>query len=675
MSNALQFTIDILSRMQGNAVSEVQRLEVALKSAESDYKALTSAATKAQAALESNAAKLAQAQEIAAKIGAEGDKVSYDKAVAEVGKLVKKEKELATAAHKAAEELKKQGKHYQEIADQTGKAKKAEKEIAAGKDKAKAAENLGKLKGAVGSLPGPLGKAGSKALDMADNFKDMAEGMGKGAAVGVTAAAAIALVIVALYAGIAALMIYSVKMADAARTTRLTAEAWMGSKAAGDAMTATWRKVERQTGIGVDRQIELTKSLKAAKVAAKDMPDALKAIALQEQALGDQSGTQELIDNLKAGKKTAAEMSAEMETQFGGVVAQKMRSLDNLGSRMKSNLANLFGSLDIEPLLKGLEKIVDMFDESSASGKALKQLFEDIGQPLINAFADAMPSIQRFIIGLEIGFYKVAAVIKPFAGTIKEAFTTGPLSKFISAADAGKYVMYGLGIVIATVALASVASIALMALPFAVVAAAIYGVVKAYQELKSMFSQHYKLGAAASGEGLVKIDADSWMKDQARDAGMVDLADAAKPQALNSGQEIAKMLTAGIVGGIEGGQGAINAAAAGAVDSATSAAKAAADAHSPSRLWGRLGRDMTAGLAIGIDDGKGDVERAAGDIGGVTPPVGNTDKSTRSNVVTINLTIQGNADEAMLARTKEMLTAALEDAGIEMGAPVLQEAA
>lgn len=81
-----------------------------------------------------------------------------------------------------------------------------------------------------------------------------------------------------------------------------------------------------------------------------------------------------------------------------------------------------------------------------------------------------------------------------------------------------------------------------------------------------------------------------------------------------AGKRIGSALGAGIAGGIAAYIGSIRAAAANAVNQAEAAARGAADAHSPSRTWQQLGRDMIQGATNGLASGQAGLASKAAEV-------------------------------------------------------------
>ena len=165
----------------------------------------------------------------------------------------------------------------------------------------------------------------------------------------------------------------------------------------------------------------LAKSLQDAKVSAADMPAALRAAAMAEAALG-QGGAQEFIASIREGKTAVSKLAAETQAKLGGVVARQMLGLEAQSNRFRSNIASLFGGLNIDPVLGGMQTLVALFDKTEASGRAIEFLFGKVFQPLIDQAQNAAYVVEAFALGFLIGLTKIYIAAKPVIAAVSELF-------------------------------------------------------------------------------------------------------------------------------------------------------------------------------------------------------------------------------------------------------------
>lgn len=88
-----------------------------------------------------------------------------------------------------------------------------------------------------------------------------------------------------------------------------------------------------------------------------------------------QSGSVDLSTGLQA-------LDAATESKLGGASDKMKLSLSSIGERASQVFGSMFDDLDIEPILKGLSSIVELFDQDSAEGSALREIVKTIFQPL-----------------------------------------------------------------------------------------------------------------------------------------------------------------------------------------------------------------------------------------------------------------------------------------------------
>jgi phage-related protein len=485
-----------------------------------------------------------------------------------------------------------------------------------------AAQKTSKLAGALGDLGGPLGSVGQKVIGPVKGFVELSETFGASRAASIAMAAGIAIAVAAVVAlsaaavaGVVAIAAYGVSLANQARNAKLAGEAFAATSDEAAASVPVWGQVTAETGVTSDRLRDLTKSLKGAKVSAADMPKALKAVATAEAALG-QGGADEFIESLKTAKANVGDVANEVEKKFGGIVARKMLGLEAQGARLQNNLGKTFGGLDIDPLLEGLSLLVGLFDENTASGKALKFLFESIFQPIIDAAAKAMPLIEGLFLGFMIGAMKVYIALQPTIKAIKEFLGFDDETSqdtFRAMWKIGEYVAYAFAALLAVfIAVAAViggvvlAAIAAVVVVINIVIMAVQGWILIIQALWSVAVAAW---SAISSAFSVAIDAIIGAGRAAWDAltGVFG----------NIG-ELGLQIMQGLAKGIMNGAGAVVGAITGAVKGAINAAKSLLGIASPSKLFAEIGGFTAEGMAIGVEDETPSVQAAMTEM--VEPP-------------------------------------------------------
>jgi hypothetical protein len=624
----IEFLINIQQRINaGTAVSELQRTSNALKAAQDRYTELDSAARKAEQAVSRNAAAQAAANATAAKAKASGDDKGYERAAAAADRLRASQEGLQSAASQAKAALDQQATEVDKLANAYIREKNAadkvrdQKEAGGkreGEDRFDSAD-LAVAGRALGRFGGPLGEVGREVGGLARGWNKLAQTIGTGPAI----FAAGVVGIVALGVAVAALTIKFAELAftaaNAAREVQITMQAMAGSAAGGKALGDAIDQVNLKTGLGADRLLELTRSLQEAGVPANNIPTALRAIAEQESALGNSSGTQKLIDKLKTGQESVAQLGKEMDTQFGDLASKRAIGFDASIARLKSNIAGLFSGLDMEGILGAFHRLVELFDKNTVAGKGLKQLIEALFGPFTKGADGAGVALERLFIKAEIGLFDIVIALKQAENWIRKTFKTDQLIDWQAALTGIKIILGACLVSVVAIGAAVALVVGLAVASFAAFGAAVKTVSDVVDNVKSAFN---------GGD---------W-------------------------EEVGKNIVEGIAKGITKGGPAAIGAATGVVGLVIDAANTKSDSHSPSRVFERHGFGLMQGEAIGIEKGADQVESAINDAIPSTPNV--SVKATRggggNRVGELHLHFHGLREEGLLEAVERKMADVLE---------------
>jgi phage-related protein len=230
-------------------------------------------------------------------------------------------------------------------------------------------------------------------------------------------------------------------------------------------------------------------------------------------------------------------------------------------------VSDLFGHLNVEPLLKGLERLVDLFDENSVTGQALRVVFESLIQPVVDAATAAIPGLIGAFIQLQIWLLKGLIAIKPY----------GP--EILMVIEAVGYFGAALvALVGGAIAIAIASFVAFIALP------------------------------RLLAEGLI------WVGTKVSELSSTILETLGSLDLSTIGMALIEGLIAGITGGASGVAKAIVGVASGAID----AAKSVLGIASPSKVFAEIGAHTAEGMAGGVEGGSAGVQSAL--EGMVAPP-------------------------------------------------------
>ena len=520
----------------------------------------------------------------------------------------------ADAAHvKLGQDIKAAGVAAKDAAKALDVAKEAEQKAVTAARGSGSIDTFGR---SFKKLGGPVGQAADTVGDFVESAEELSGALG--GAGGLLAISAVLFVAIAAAAAAATIAIvkWAVGLADANRSAALNVEALEASSEALRGLSGILPGVSGATGLASDKVADLAKQLASAGVSAADMPDALRAAAMQAAALG-QADVGKLAADLKAGKKSAAQLRKEMEKTFGGVVKKKLLGIDAQAAALKKNLAATFGGLDIEPLLAGAAKLVGLLDANTATGRALKLIFEGVFQPLIDGAVAAIPVIERLFIGATILALKAYIALKPYGEEI--AFVAKVFAVLAAIV---------VGVVVGSIAL----FVGFIAGAVAIIGLAIAAVVA--------------LGAVIIGALGGAID---WLTS-------LDFA------------SIATGLIDGLVGGIVSGTGIVVDAIRGLGSSAMSALKGVLGIASPSKVFEGFGINTAEGFAGGVDDGAGAAQSALASM--VEPPDAPGAKGAGGGAVsfTININAPSGDAKSIGAEVHQAVADLVAQWGLELGA-------
>jgi hypothetical protein len=303
-------------------------------------------------------------------------------------------------------------------------------------------------------------------------------------------------------------------------------------------------------------------------------------------------------------------------------LADKEKRLDKITEKFKKHTDGLFSKLKIKPLLDGMEDLVDLFDETTVTGRAIKVVFESLFQPLIDGIVSFIPKMRTAFIQFEILVLKALIAIKPFGSTIVFAAQV--------VWELSKAVLYGLAV--------GLAAAVVTALAFWSAMKAVYtAVVDAYTAVVGFAKGVYDYFASTP---LDQIGID---------------------------------LIMGLARGITSAGGFVLKAITGVVSSAIDGAKSLLGIASPSKVFAEIGMHTAEGMAVGVEDGTSSTQGALENL--VAPPAapaqasgGSGSAPSLAGATFIFQGVQGAEDA--VARFEELLTRFAEGDLAQLGGAV-----
>jgi hypothetical protein len=512
-----------------------------------------------------------------------------------------------------------------------------------------------RMKETADQLPGPLGGV----LGGFAKLKDLLAG--NLMTVGLVAiAAGLIAITAAAVAATASLLKYGIAQANARRSELLRIEgltkmrSWWGL-AAGNAaeMQTSIDRVSASSSLGRDKIAGYSAELYRMGLRGENLSLALEGTAIKAAALGDEGakGFMGLAAGAALAGGSLKRLADDVRARFGRVAAAQMLDLDVQAAKLRESFAALWTGIDVEPLLKAVSSVTGLFSQATWSGRALKAVVATVFRPMIGAIEYLAPIVKRFFQGMIIGALGFAIVIARVRKWFRETFTDGEVMGGMTAQKAALY--------------AGVAAVALLGLAFAATGVIIVGALIAAMPF---------IWAAVVAVGALALKAIILAAPFLLGALAVGALVATIYQLYRLWKEIdwtdlGKSIVDGIVNGLKSGAKWVIDTIKNLGKDAVGAFKSALGISSPSKAFAKLGLEIPAGVASGIESGAGDANAAAADMVGV-PSAG----KAGGGAVTINapITINSSAQNAsgMVADLERELVSMLERVAIQIGAAV-----
>lgn len=524
--------------------------------------------------------------------------------------------------------LVKQGVTYEQLAQKEKAAAAAAAKATASKTAAetKAEAELKKLRGATGALTDGIKAGGGPVADLTgkiEGLKNVAAGGAGGLALVTLAATALVAGVVAVGAAVfeagVKLGRFVLEGANALRSMNLMREAASGSsenaRNLGTQVDALARKVSTSKVELNAMAVALTKSLSGgtSKASGQAIVDTFAAIAQGTAAAGDETGAKirEIIERGKAigrisidprelqgsrlkfqeiagalaknlgvsleearealfqGRVKLADGAKALRTvvegKFGEINAKKLLDINVQFEKAHERLVGLTKGVVLEPLLRGMAKVLEKFDATSVTGQAIERIFTKVGNAIAGFAVGHIDDVVHGVEQLVIWGVKAADIFAEWAPKIAGVVSALANNEVVMTALKG--VAIGLVVIVGT------------------------------------------LGAAIGALGVV--------------AGVVALAIAAPFQALWRGYQairgvdwgaLGRNLIDGLVGGIVGGAGRVVGAVTGLASRVKDAFKDALGIHSPSVVFQQYGEQTGAGYREGVESSAPGAQSAADDL-------------------------------------------------------------
>lgn len=171
-------------------------------------------------------------------------------------------------------------------------------------------------------------------------------------------------------------------------------------------------------------------------------------------------GVKQVEAQLKAGKISAevgiAALTAVIDKRFGGVAAKQALDFPVQIQRLRDNFKRLFDGVNTDGFLKKFSEIVDLFDDSTMAGTAMKGVITTVFNGVFRLADAALPYLKVGLKGLVIIALQIAIAFKPLIARMQQAFggdgQKGPLTfaRILSVIGRTLRFVIGAGVAVAT---------------------------------------------------------------------------------------------------------------------------------------------------------------------------------------------------------------------------------
>lgn len=532
------------------------------------------------------------------------------------------------AVTKATLKLLKQGTSYDRVAQQAKKLAKEQeglkkKQDALAKIAAKKKEDAIKKQDAdrANAFANAISRAGGPVARLREQMKGLSEIASQGGGLGVvTLAAAGATVAVlaltaAVVAGVAAVARWAIKGADTARSMQLVREAATGSSLSARNLGTHVDALASKVPTATEDLNKLAASLARSRLGGQTTVDTLNAVAQASAAIDEGAGSKirgiiergklaqrmylglrelegtgldftdvasSLAKNMHISVKDAQAallsgrvkladgakaMRDAVEAKFGGINLRKMMSLEGLTDTLQKKFASMTSGINLEPASRAIYKLLQVFDETTATGAVLKRVVTVFGDGIVKAIERGAPIAKDFIRSLIIGGLKVYITYLEVKKAFKEAFGKDVIGDFDAVGVAFKTLSFWANNAKTIITTWGGVMVWVVTKAIGVAVAVNKYFISPIREAKAWIDS---IDWAATGKNIID----------------------------------------GIIGGLTGSASALVDKIKGLGDMMSKAFTGKLEIRSPSGLFRRHTKQVPAGAAKGIDDGAPDVRRA-----------------------------------------------------------------
>lgn len=329
------------------------------------------------------------------------------------------------------------------------------------------------------AMPGPLGQAAGQLSRVTSMFAKAAQST-------VVFTIAVVAMTAAVIAATVALAKYGLAAADRRRSEALDLESLTKMRfwytripLDAKAMQASIDRVSASVASSRDEVTSYNQHLAMLGLRGKNLDVALQAYATAMSAGPGGRAAAERFAGLAASVQMAGgsvqRLADDINARFGEIAARRMLSLDVMARKLGEAFDAMFADLKIEPALKGIKSLTDLFTQSTVSGRVLKGLLMTWIQPFMDGVAKGAPIAKRFFQGMLIEAIRLTNAFLRIAIAVKRATPkwSGDYDAWKTAVTAGKVVVLALGVAFAFLA----GNVIAATWPFLLAGVAIYALI------------------------------------------------------------------------------------------------------------------------------------------------------------------------------------------------------
>ncbi len=284
-------------------------------------------------------------------------------------------------------------------------------------------------------------------------------------------------------------------------------------------------------------------------------------------------------------KTGIAELNKAVSEKFSGQAGAQLLDLDIQAVKFQDHVKRLFADVKPDKFLEGLGKVIALFDDTTASGAAMKSIITKAFTGLFDVASKVFPFVQELIEQVIIAGLKMYIRMKPILGLLEKMFATSGDGDLLKLAITG--IAYAVEAIIGSFLVAII------------VLKTMWDVMSAGASIASDAFDFVSNAASTLWDGVTDLFASGIANISATWETLKSIfsGDTLSTKAT----EIATNFIDGLVGGITSGiarvVGAVSSLATGALDAAKSVLKSS----SPSMAMFDLGVDTGEGYSLGAE--------------------------------------------------------------------------